>query len=136
MTTAHAVVDTERIDNQDAIAEVLTLYMDGAAQGDAAKLREAFHEDARVFGGLGEQRYDIPIAEFIDIAVGAPADTGAYRGRVVSVNQIGEGALAVVAEDGYWGTMSFVALFSLARIDGRWLIVNKTFTHTGGEPPA
>jgi hypothetical protein len=25
--------------------------------------------------------------------------------------------------------------FNLAKIDGRWQIVNKTFAHTGGEPP-
>jgi hypothetical protein len=26
--------------------------------------------------------------------------------------------------------------FTLAQIDGKWAIVNKTFAHTGGEPPA
>ena len=32
--------------------------------------------------------------------------------------------------------MELVDFFSLAKIDGRWWIVNKTFAHTGGEPPA
>ncbi len=31
--------------------------------------------------------------------------------------------------------MSFTDYFTLARIDGAWTIVNKTFAHTGGEPP-
>jgi hypothetical protein len=26
--------------------------------------------------------------------------------------------------------------FSLAELDGEWKIVNKTFAHTAGEPPA
>jgi hypothetical protein len=29
-----------------------------------------------------------------------------------------------------------VDYFSLARIDGVWKIVNKTYAHTGGEPPS
>jgi hypothetical protein len=33
------------------------------------------------------------------------------------------------------GTLSFTDFFSLSRIDGEWKIVNKTFAHTGGEPP-
>jgi hypothetical protein len=41
----------------------------------------------------------------------------------------------VVAEEGYWGTVSFIDYFQLARIDGDWKIVSKLFVHTGGEPP-
>jgi hypothetical protein len=33
------------------------------------------------------------------------------------------------------GNCLFVDIFSLARIDGTWKIVNKTFVHTGGEQP-
>ena len=65
----------------------------------------------------------------------APVDTGTYRSRVLSVHQTGDAAVAVVAEEGYWGSVSFVDYFSLARIDGGWKIVCKLFTHTGGEPP-
>jgi hypothetical protein len=32
--------------------------------------------------------------------------------------------------------MSFTDFFALSRFDGEWKIVNKTFAHTGGEPPA
>jgi hypothetical protein len=42
---------------------------------------------------------------------------------------------AVLEEDGCWGTVSFTNFFSLVHIDGAWTIVNKTFAHTGGEPP-
>ena len=44
-------------------------------------------------------------------------------------------ATAAVAEEGYWGTVSFIDYLSLARIDGTWKIVCKLFAHTGGEPP-
>jgi Putative lumazine-binding len=119
----------------DAICRVVQLCTDGEANGDVAKLREAFHADARMFGSLAGTRYDVPIAELFSLAESAPADTGTYRSRVLSVQQTGEAAVAVVAEEGYWGSVSFVDYLLLARIDGAWKIVCKLFAHTGGEPP-
>jgi hypothetical protein len=128
---------TEQIDEYDAIARVLQLYMDGSAKGQADKLKEAFHPDARMFGSMGGKRIDIPIQTLFDMTAQGPADTaGRYRGRIISVMQVGDAAMAAVAEDGFWGSVSFVDFFSLARIDGHWLIVNKTFAHTGGQPPS
>ena len=123
------------VDDYDAICRVLQLCTEGEAKGDVAKLREAFHADARMFGSLAGERYDVPIAELFSLAESAPADTGSYRSRVLSVQQTGDAAVAVVAEEGYWGTVSFIDYFLLARIDGDWKIVSKLFAHTGGEPP-
>ena len=80
-------------------------------------------------------RYDVPIAELFRLSESKPADTGKYRGRIISVSQTGDVAFAVVAEDGFWGTVSFVDYFLLTRIEGKWKITCKTFAHTGGEPP-
>jgi hypothetical protein len=133
------VIDPERveqIDDYDAIVKVLRLYMEGSARGEPDKLKEAFHPDSRMFGLLGGKRFDVPIQALFEMTAARPADIdGAYRGRVVSVTQVGDAATAMVAEDGFWGRVSFVDFFSLAKIDGRWWIVNKTFAHTGGEPP-
>jgi hypothetical protein len=127
---------TDQIDEYDAIAKVLQLYMDGSARGEADKLKEAFHPDARMFGSLGGQRVDIPIEGLFAMTAQGPADTaGRYRGRIISLLQVGDAAMAAVAEDGFWGQVSFIDFFTLAKIDGRWWIVNKTFAHTGGEPP-
>jgi hypothetical protein len=123
------------IDDYDAICKVLQLCTDGESKGDSGKLKEAFHTDSRMFGALGGTRYDVPIQELFAMADEGPADTGSYRARVVSVNQTGDAAAATVAEEGYWGSVSFVDYFLLARIDGAWKIVCKLFAHTGGEPP-
>ena len=123
------------IEDYDAICTVLQLCLDGEATGDVAKLREAFHQDARMFGDLAGTRYDVPIQTLFDLAAEAPADTGSYRSRILSVAQLGDVATATVAEEGYWGTVSFVDFLSLCRIEGRWKIVNKTFAHVGGDPP-
>jgi hypothetical protein len=137
MTTQQSRPEAEWIDAHDEITAVLGLYIEGASTGDPAKIREAFHPECRLWGTLGGERHDITLDEFVPLIDGAPANSeGNYRGRVTSVMRVGEMAVGTVAEDGYWGTISFNAYFSLARIEGRWWIVNKTFEHTGGEPPA
>lgn len=123
------------VDDYDAISRVVQLCTEGEAKGDVAKLREAFHADARMFGSLAGERYDVPIEELFELAESEPADTGNYRSRVLSVQQTGDAAVAVVAEEGYWGSVSFIDYFLLARIEGVWKIVCKLFAHTGGEPP-
>ena len=123
------------VDDYDAITRVAQLCTEGEAEGNVAKLQEAFHEDARMFGSLAGERFDVPIEELFKLAESEPADTGNYRSRVLSVQQTGDAAVAVVAEEGYWGTVSFIDYFLLARIEGVWKIVCKLFAHTGGEPP-
>ena len=120
----------------DAIRDVVQLCLDGEAKGDVAKLQEAFHQDAWMFGSLAGTRYDVPIQGLFDMAAEGPADTGNYQSRILSITHVGDVAIATVSEEGYRGTVSFLDFFSLCRIDGTWKIVNKTFAHVGGEPPA
>lgn len=135
---AHAITETGAatvVDDYDAICRVVQLCLDGESRGDVEKLREAFHEDARMFGSLAGQRFDVPITALFEMAASAPGDTGNYRARILSVHQTGDAALATVAEEGYWGSVSFVDYLSLARIEGTWKVVSKLFAHTGGEAP-
>lgn len=125
------------VSDYDQIVAAVQLYVDGCGRGDAGPLKEAFHPDARMFGSLAGTRYDVPITSLFEIVDGGPADVeGSYRARVVSVDQVGDAAVATLIEEGTWGTVSFVDFFSLVRIDGSWKIVCKAFAHTGGEPPA
>ena len=122
---------------REAITETLQLYMDGAADGDVDKLKRAFHDQAWMFGQMGGQRFDMPISQFFDLAASKPLRTDDnFHAEIVHVEQTGDIACAVVKEDGAWGSVSFTDYFTLAEIDGEWKIVNKTFSHTGGEPPA
>jgi len=127
---------TNMIDDHDAIKRVVGLYMDGASAGEVAKLREAFHPDARMFGAAGGERVDMAMEPFFELSAAHPLNSiGTYRGRLVSVQQIGDAAVAIVCEDGCWGSVSFVDIMSLSCIAGEWRIVNKTFAHTGGKMP-
>jgi Putative lumazine-binding len=126
----------ETASQQAEITRTVDRYVEGARTGDGAKLREAFHPQAWMFGSVAGTRYDEPIGELIALVEEHPADVdGSYQARVVSVEQVGDAAFAVLEEQGFWGTVSMTDFFTLAQIEGRWTIVNKTFAHTGGEPP-
>lgn len=128
---------TETATDREAITGVVQLYIDGASKGDVAKLREGFHPEAWMFGSISGQRFDMPITKMIEIVEGQPLDSdGSYSARVTSIEPVGDAATATVEESGCWGGLSFVNLFALARVDGAWTIVNKTFAHTGGEMPS
>src|ERR1700757_1465 len=100
------------------VAGVVQLYIDGVAQGDKAKLEQAFHPDARMYGSVGGQRFDIPINEMIAMSATQPADAdGSYRASIRSVEEEGDAAIAILVEEGFWGVLSFVDFFSLAKID-------------------
>jgi hypothetical protein len=121
----------------ETIVGTVQLYIDGVATGDAAKLEQAFHQDAWMYGAVDGQRYDVPISELIKEVVSQPADSdGSFRASVQVVAEEGDAAIASVEEHGFWGALSFVDYFSLTRIDGSWKIVNKTFVQTGGSLPA
>lgn len=128
---------TEIASDREAISAVVQLYIDGSAAGDAEKLAEAFDERAWMFGKLGAERVDMPIASMIELVAKQPMNsTGTYHAAVTSIASSGDAATATVEEAGCWGAVSFVDHFLLSRIDGVWKIVAKSFTHTGGEMPA
>jgi hypothetical protein len=58
------MMHAEQIDDYDEIVRVLEMCMEGEAKGDAGLLKEAFHEDARMYGEVAGTRYDMPITDF------------------------------------------------------------------------
>src|ERR1700755_2594585 len=98
MTTIESA-DQFDIDSYDRICQVVNLAMKGAAEGSVTKLREAFHEEARMFGEGQGQRYDEPISSFFELCQNHPlANEGNYRSRIVSVTRVGGAAMVMVAE--------------------------------------
>jgi hypothetical protein len=98
----------------DAKWRAVQLCTEGEAAGDVGKLDEAFHADARMFGSLAGTRYDVPIAELVALAKSAGRHRQ-LRSRILSVQQTGDAAVAVVAEESHWGTVSFIDYLQASR---------------------
>ena len=123
-------------DERTAIEAAIQLYIDGASKGDAGKINETFHESAWMYGHVDGHRFDMPAAQLAETVAAQPLDSdGSFTARIASIEQVGDVARVTLEEDGAWGSLSFVDYFTLAKIDGTWKIVNKTFAHTGGEMP-
>jgi hypothetical protein len=131
MIGSRAVVDDE------AIATVLSLYIEGVASGDAAKLKQAFHEHARTYGSVNGTRYDISVPEMIALEERAPRNRdGRYSAHIMSIGQAGDIATATIEEDCCWGTASFTSFLSLVKFDDRWQIAARVFAHVSGAVPS
>jgi len=119
----------------EEVRRIVQLYIDGS-NGDVEKLKEAFHPAAYMHGQiehLGFKSY-YPFSNFIDMVGQKPGMAGPnYKAYVRSIDITGDAGVAVLVETDYLGS-DFVDYFSVAKIEGRWWIVNKTFTCTGKSP--
>jgi hypothetical protein len=126
---------SDHLQDLDDVRAVVQLYIDGA-NGDVAKLRQAFHPNAQMMGHIGPMDTYVPIEEFFKMVEAHPGMAGPeYRATIRSIDLSGDAGVAVLVERDYIGC-DFVDYFSVARIDGVWKITNKTYAHTGGQPPA
>jgi Putative lumazine-binding len=117
-----------------AVRALVQAYIEGAS-GDAAKLKEAFHPDARMFGHIGEMETYVPITDFIGMVEASPSMAGPnYSADIRTIDLVGDAGVAVLVEHDYSGC-DFVDYFTVARIEGRWWITCKTYAHTGGTLP-
>jgi Glutathione S-transferase, N-terminal domain/Putative lumazine-binding len=82
---------------------------------------------------LGFKTY-FPIQNFIDMVAQKPGMAGPnYKYYVRNIDLSNDAGVAVLVETDYLGC-DFVDYFSVAKIDGRWWITNKTYTCTGLSP--
>jgi len=85
---------------------LIQLYIDGS-NGDVAKLKKAFHADARMFGHIGPMNTYIPIGGFFDMVQAQPGMAGPkYKAFVRSIDLSGDARVAVLVETTTWAATS------------------------------
>lgn len=109
----------------DAIAKVVQHYIDGAKSGKGEDMKPAFHKDATIYGYVGPDLFAGPIQLLFDWndENGAATDLEA---RIASIDVI-ETVATVRLELDNWTGHRFTDLFTLLKVDGKWLIMNKVF---------
>jgi hypothetical protein len=113
------------------ITRVVNLYIDGAGNGNADQLNEAFHKSARWFGSMDGVDYDMDKEGFVALMVETPGHPTAAK--IVDIQIAGTAATATVKEEGFWGGLSFTDFFQLSILEGHWQITCKTWARTGGQ---
>ena len=110
-----------------ALEGVVRDYLDGMVFVDEARLRRAFHPDARIIGHFQGGLEWSSLDEFVDGCrkAGAAPLNEPYFWEIQSADVTGDMAVIKLTDD-YLGDR-FTDYLTLLQVDGRWRIVNKTF---------
>lgn len=109
----------------DAITQTVQHYIDGAKSGKGDQMKPAFHEDATIFGYVGDDLFAGPIQNLYDWNDQNGAATG-LEARIVNIDLVGTAAVVRLELDNWTGNR-FTDLFTLLKVDGEWRIMNKVF---------
>lgn len=105
-------------------------YVEACRVGSVDRLRGIFESSALMTGFFqGDFYIGSPDLFFDEIRDNpSPSESGAeYSGEIATVELFGDIANITLKEQGYLGC-NLTNLFHLARIDGDWKIVSKTYT--------
>ncbi|MGI9423702.1 MAG: nuclear transport factor 2 family protein [Hyphomicrobiaceae bacterium] len=109
----------------NAIAKTLQRYIDGARSGRGGDMKPSFHEDATVFGYIGEDLFAGPIQLLFDWNdENGPATK--LKAQIARVD-LADSVATVRLELDNWTGNRFTDLFTLLEVDGEWKIMNKVF---------
>ncbi len=114
-----------KLSEYDAIGRVIQHYIHGAKSGKGEDMKPAFHEDATIFGYVGDHLFAGPIQQlFAWNDQNGPAI--GLQARIACIDLVGSVATVRVELDN-WTGYRFTDLFTLLKVDGVWKIMNKVF---------
>ena len=110
----------------EQITETLMKYIDGTANGELEKLREAFHPDFNLYSVTAEDSLRIWSGK--DYIGGIEEGKKSNRiGRIISIDYENDAAIAK-AEILIPNWRIFTDYFLLVKYEGSWKIVHKSYT--------
>ncbi|MGI9336852.1 MAG: nuclear transport factor 2 family protein [Gammaproteobacteria bacterium] len=108
-----------------AIAKTVQHYIDGARSGAGDDMKPAFHQDATIFGYVGDDLFAGPIQKLFDWNDrNGPALE--LQSRIASIDLVDTVATVRLELDN-WTGLRFTDFFTLLKVDGEWKIMNKVF---------
>jgi hypothetical protein len=118
MSNAHA-------DNTRMIESTIQHYINGAKSGKGEEMKPAFHEEATIFGYIGDDLFAGPIQKLFDWNdENGPA--AEIVGKITNIDIEGSIATARLETDN-WTGHKFTDFFNLLKVNGEWKIMNKVF---------
>lgn len=116
--------------DEQQIRAVVTDYFEGSYYGDKARLIRAFHPDAHIVGNFNGTVADWTRAKFIERAITKPTQSDrneAYVKKIITIDAQKDAAM--VKAIAQVGGQQFTDYITLLKIDGHWVIRNKSFTN-------
>ncbi len=117
------------VQENELITQVVQRYIDGAKSGKGEEMKPAFHEDATIFGYVGDDLFAGPIQRLFDWNdKNGPATK--LQAQITNIDLIDTVATVRLELDD-WSGYRYTDLFTLLKVDGEWKIMNKVFhVHT------
>ncbi len=113
------------MDQKQQIKNVLKHYIEGAKSGKGDDMRPAFHDDATIFGYIGDDLFSGPIQKLYD--------WNDKNGPAVDIYcefksiEIVESIATVCLKSQNWTGYNFTDFFTLLKVNENWKIINKVF---------
>jgi hypothetical protein len=113
------------MNEEELIKKTLQHYIDGAKSGKGVDMKPAFHDDAIIFGYIGDDLFSGPIQKLYDWNdKNGPATEILCEYKNIDVV---ESIATVCLESKNWTGYNFTDFFTLLKIEGTWKIINKVF---------
>lgn len=123
------VMKTDKTEEAAIKIAIEQLYFKGIYEGNTQLLKEIFHKDALLFGDIKGVPYYKTAAQYIE-GVGnriSPEKSGKdFKPTIISIDVINTIATAKLNVKMY--DFNYYNFITFYKIDGKWLIVNKTLT--------
>ncbi|MBT3424984.1 MAG: nuclear transport factor 2 family protein [Gammaproteobacteria bacterium] len=114
---------------KDLISETIEIYFASMYESSADKVKQVFHEDAKITGYMQNQLMELSVLQFADSVAGQlPSAAEKKESKLLEIASIEVAGATAVARvrDGYLGLI-FLDTLSLLKIGERWVIYNKLF---------
>ncbi|GGD09145.1 nuclear transport factor 2 family protein [Hyunsoonleella pacifica] len=118
-------------ENIKQIENLITNYFEGIFYGDVLKLETCFHENSHIYGDIKGVDYLKSIKDYLEGVKNrqSPKELKeSFKMKIIGIDIMGKIAMAKlhVPMLGY----NYYDYLSLSKIDNRWIITNKIFTHS------
>ncbi|MEP3476101.1 MAG: nuclear transport factor 2 family protein [Hyphomicrobiales bacterium] len=117
--------ETQNSEDIEMIKKTVQHYINGAISGSGAEMKPAFHDEATIYGYIGEDLFAGPIQKLFDWNDENGAAAG-LQSNISKIDLVGTTAQVKLDLDN-WTGHKFTDYFNLLKTDGSWKIMNKVF---------
>jgi len=110
----------------EQITKILNHYIEGTANGEPERLKEAFHEDFNLYF-VKESKLEIWSGKHYINNV-KPGVKNDRKGKILSIDYDGDAAIAKIEIKMPSRDLTFIDYLMLLKLENKWKIIHKSFS--------